>query len=134
MNARRYMLDTNTVSELIKGHAGVLGHVLAVPMASLCISAVTEGELRFGLARRPAAKRLHEAVAELLRRVEVLPWDSAVAECYGAMRAAMAQRGKALAPLDLMIAAHASAVGAVLVSHDASFKHCPGLAREDWAD
>ena len=59
---KRYLLDTNTVSHLIKGHPAVARRVVAVPMASLCISAITEGELLFGLAKRPDAKRLHHLV------------------------------------------------------------------------
>ncbi len=62
------MLDTNTVSHLIKAHPVVVRRTVAVPMASLCLSAITEGELLFGLAKRPEAKRLHTAVRELLRR------------------------------------------------------------------
>jgi len=52
------------------------------PMASLCIPAITEGELRFGLARRPDAVRLQALVEEFLARVDVLPWDRASAACY----------------------------------------------------
>jgi len=129
----RYMLDTNTLSYLIKEHPIVARRVVAVPMASLCISAVTEGELLFGLAKRPDAKRLHLAVRELLRRVDVLPWDSAAAERYGTVRAAMERQGKILAPLDLLIATHALSVGAVLVTNDQSFRQIVGLHVEDWA-
>ena len=42
------MLDTNTVGHLVKQHPGVVSHVLAVSMASLCVSALTMGELLFG--------------------------------------------------------------------------------------
>ena len=40
-----YLLDTNRVSYLIKSHPVVARRVMAVPMSSLCISAITEGEL-----------------------------------------------------------------------------------------
>ncbi|MBI3523616.1 MAG: type II toxin-antitoxin system VapC family toxin [Betaproteobacteria bacterium] len=130
---KRYMLDTNTLSYLIKEHPIVVRRVVAVPMASLCLSAITEGELLFGLAKRPDAKRLHLAVRELLRRVDVLPWDSAAAGHYGTVRAAMEQHGKILAPLDLLIATHALSVGAVLVTNDQSFRQIAGLHVEDWA-
>ena len=91
---KRYMLDTNTVSHLLKGHPAVARRLVAVPMTSLCISAITEGELLFGLAKRPAAKQLHLAVREFIRRIDVLPWDSAAAEHYGTVRANMAGQGK----------------------------------------
>lgn len=129
---KRYMLDTNTVSYLIKGHPGVARRVVTTPMATLCISAITEGELLFGLAKRPDAKRLHLAVQEFLRRVDVLPWDSAIAGHYGTLRADMARRGKILAPLDLLIATHALGAGAVLVTNDRAFGQVTSLHVEDW--
>lgn len=129
----RFLLDTNTVSHALRGHAKVLTRMTAVPMASLAISAVTEGELLFGLARRPEAVRLRELVDEFLRRVDVLPWDRQCAASYGRLRASMGEHGKSLAPLDLMIAAQAQAVDALLVSSDRAFAHCDGLARDDWA-
>ena len=130
----RYMLDTNTVSHLIRKHPAVAQRVVVAPMASLCISAITEGELLFGLAKRPDAKRLHLAVRELLRRVDVLPWNSSAAEHYGRVRADMAKDGKVLAPLDLLIATHALAVGAVLVTNDKAFGQVAELRIEDWTD
>ena len=51
----RYMLDTNTVSHLLKKHPAVARRVVAAPITSLCISAITQGELLFGLANRPDA-------------------------------------------------------------------------------
>jgi len=128
----RYMLDTNTVSHFIREHPAVVRRVLAVPMAAVCISSITEGELLFGLARRPEAKRLHTAVREFLRRVDVLPWDSDVAERYGGTRAALEQQGKTLGPLDLLIASHGLHAGAVLVTNDRAFAQVDGLRVEDW--
>jgi len=129
---KRYMLDTNTVSHLLKEHPNVARRVVAVPISSLCISAITEGELLFGLAKRPDAKRLHIAVRELLRRVDVLPWDTTITEIYGAARANMERKGKTLAPLDLLIAAHALSVGAILVTNDQTFGQVANLHVEDW--
>lgn len=126
----RYLLDTNTVSQLIKSHPLVAQRVTRVPMASLCISAITEGELLFGLAKRPEATRLHAVVREFLRRVDVLPWNSA--DRYGAARADLENSGKTLSPLDLLIAAHAIGVGAVLVTNDYAFAYVPGLEIADW--
>lgn len=129
---KRYLLDTNTVSHALRGHGKVLARMTEVPMPSLGISVVTEAELLFGLARRPEAVRLHTLVEEFLRRVDVLPWDRACAAHYGRLRAAMGERGKSLAPLDLLIAAQAQATNAVLVSNEQAFAHCNGLDWEDW--
>lgn len=126
------MLDTNTVSHLLKGHPWVTKQLVAVPMASICISPVTEGELLFGLAKRPAAKQLHLAVREFLRCVDVLPWESATAEHYGIARADLERQGRTLAPLDLMIAAHALSVDAILVTNDLAFSQVADLRLEDW--
>ncbi|WP_434523889.1 PIN domain-containing protein [Photorhabdus asymbiotica] len=81
------MLDTNVVGHFIRGHHSVVQRVLSVPMSSLCISAITEGELLFALARRPEVKRLRMAVREFLMSIDVLPWDNSVAERYGMIKA-----------------------------------------------
>jgi len=129
---KRYMLDTNTVSHLIKEHAAVIRRVVATPMAELCISVITEGELLFGLAKRPTATRLHRAVRELLRRIDVLAWDTETAEVYGTMRAGLARTGTGIGPLDLLIAAHACAKESVLVTNDHAFRMIDGLELDDW--
>lgn len=126
------MLDTNMVGHLINRHSAVVRRVLDVSMATLCISSVTKGELVYGLAKRPEATRLHRAVAEFLRRVDVLPWDRQTAGRYGDLRAAMQRNGKTLASLDLLIAAHALQAAALLVTNDKAFAHVPGLGIEDW--
>ncbi|MES2581136.1 MAG: type II toxin-antitoxin system VapC family toxin [Pseudomonadota bacterium] len=128
----RYMLDTNTVSHLLRSHPAVAARIVQVPMASLCISAITQGELLFGLAKRPSAKALHIAVREFLRRVDILPWDSSVAENYGTVRARMVEVGKVLAPMDMLIAVHALSEDAVLVTNDQAFRQMTRLKIEDW--
>ena len=130
----RYMLDTNTVSHLLKKHPSVARRVVAVPITALCISAITQGELLFGLAKRPDATALHEAVREFLRRVDVLPWDAATSEDYGTARAASQREGRVLAPMDLLIGAHALSIDAVLVTNDRAFGQLTGLSIEDWTE
>ena len=129
-----YLLDTNTVSYLIKRHPQVTQHLLEVPMHSVCISAITAGELAFGLAKRPEAVALKAAVNEFLRRVEVLPWDGAVAQTYGTLRALMQSNGTPLAALDMQIAAHALQLKAALISSDRAMAQVPDLLVEDWTD
>ncbi len=129
-----YLLDTNTVSHLIKCHPQVTQRLLAVPMYTVCISAITAGELAFGLAKRPQAVTLKAAVDEFLRRVEVLPWDNAVAQTYGTLRARLQSNGTPLSPLDTQIAAHALHTRAILVSSDKAFLHVHEVTVEDWTD
>jgi tRNA(fMet)-specific endonuclease VapC len=128
----RYMLDTNIVSGLMRGNPEISKRIVAVPMASLCISSITLGELRFGLAKRPKAKRLHAAFDEFLLRVVSLPWDDAVASHYGRLRAELEENGKPLAAIDMLIAAHALEANAILVTNDNAFRQVVGLKTEDW--
>ena len=127
-----YMLDTNTVSRLLKKDPMAMQRAKDVPIASLCISAITEGELLYGLAKRPEALPLHVAVREFLGCVDVLPWDEGVAEHYARIRASLERKGKTLAPLDLLIASHAESIGAVLVTNDQAFRLVGNLRVEDW--
>ncbi|MEQ1546975.1 type II toxin-antitoxin system VapC family toxin [Methyloglobulus sp.] len=131
---KRYLLDTNIVSHLIKEHPVVSQRIVKMPMASLGISVITEAELYYGLAKRPEAKRLHLVVEEFLKRVDVLPWDSAIVKIYGIIRAEMERQGKTLAPLDHLIAAHALSIDAVLVTNDKAFYQVGGLTIEDWTN
>src|SRR5689334_24237000 len=130
----RYLLDTNTCSYIMKGNVpAVRQHLAHVPIAQVFISSVTEAELRYGVARRPQAANLQQVVDEFLLRVTVLPWDSKAAQEYGLLRAALERSGRPIANLDLMIAAHALATGAVLVTNDRSFARIKTLKMENWA-
>ena len=130
----RYLLDTNTASYAIKGNiARVREQLLTVPMADIGISVITEAELRFGVARLAAAVRLKYLVEEFLVRVEVLPWNSAAARQYAEIRAVLERSGRPMGNMDMLIAAHALAVEAVLVTHDRVFRRVKGLNIEDWS-
>ena len=129
----RYLLDTNIASYVIKGNIpAVRRRIVQVPMAQLAISVVTEGELRYGAARRPDAARLRTIVDEFLLRMTILPWDSEAAQHYGQIRAALEREGQPMGNLDMMIGAHALALGAVLVTNDQAFTRIKELNVEDW--
>lgn len=131
--AARYLLDTNIASCIIKGSSPAVDRRLVkIPMAQLAISAVTEGELRFGAARLPHAARLHILLENFFLRVETLSWDSEAAHSYGQLRAALEGEGKPMGNLDVMIAAHALALSAVLVTNDHAFARIKKLKVEDW--
>jgi tRNA(fMet)-specific endonuclease VapC len=102
-------------------------------MAQIAISSVTEAELRFGVARKPGATRLQNAVEEFLLRVEILPWESEAARQYARVRAQLERDGEPMGNLDIMIAAHALAVPAVLVTNDQAFRRVKQLKTEDWS-
>jgi tRNA(fMet)-specific endonuclease VapC len=105
-------------------------------MSQLAISSVTEGELRFGAARLPHASRLqaafHHTIEEFFLRVAVLLWDSEAAQEYGHLRATLEREGQPRGNLGLMIAAHALALGAILVTNDHAFARVKKLKIEDW--
>ena len=130
----RYLLDTNTVSYVIKGNRPrVRERLLKVAMAEVGISVITEAELLFGLVRRPDATQLKIVVEEFLLRVEILPWNSEAARQYASIRAMLEASGQPMGNLDLMIAAQALASGIVLVTSDAVFRRVKGLKIEDWS-
>ena len=71
------MLDTNTASYVIKGHPPeVRQRLAALPISSIVISAVTQAELLYGLARKGRPANLARVIREFVLRVPVLPWDS----------------------------------------------------------
>jgi tRNA(fMet)-specific endonuclease VapC len=132
--AIRFLLDTNTVSYIIKGNfPRVRERLLKIPMSEVGISVITEAELRFGVARLPHATKLEIVVEEFLLRVEVLPWDSTAARHYARLRATLEETGEPMGNMDLMIASQALAEDAILVSHDRVFRRVKGLKREDWS-
>lgn len=131
--ANQYLLDTNTASCIIKGNIPAVHRRLArVPINHVFISSVTEGELRFGVAKRPTATKLQQLVEEFLLRVTVLPWDSDAAKHYGTLRADLERLGQPIGNLDLMIGSHALSVGAILVTNDHAFHRIKKLQTEDW--
>jgi len=126
------MLDTNVVSDFLKHHPAVRAKVNAIAMHRLSISSITGGELLFGIAKKPDARKLHALVREFLRRVDVLPFDSVAMQRYGGMRAHLERQGLAFGALDMLIAAHALSTQSILVTHDAAFSRVQGLQIEDW--
>ncbi len=135
MEDKCYMLDTNTASYIIKGEPAVIRERLRnVPMAKVCVSAITEAELLRGVAKKPEAKHLPVAVKEFLLRVEILPWDSDAADAYAQLRTACENEGKPLGNMDMLIAAHSVAVGAVLITNDKAFYNVEHhLMLDDWS-
>ena len=134
--SRLYMLDTNTISYIVKGKSpAARGRLAGLGTdESACISIVTEFELEFGLAKNPNAEDLRHALRGFLARMKVLPLASPEARAYGQLRVKQEAAGRPLESMDMLIAAHAIAVGAILVTRDAVFNHVPDLfGRENWA-
>lgn len=129
-----YMLDTNIASFIIRGaNLHLREHLKQIPANTLCISTVTQGELFYGIELKPEAVSLKKLIHEFLHRVEIFPWDEDAARQYGILRACLEKAGTPLGNLDTMIAAHALAKQAVLVTNDSAFSRVKGLSIEDWS-
>lgn len=130
----RFLLDTNTISYLVARRLpSAERRVAELNADQLLVSAISYGEVWFGLNRRPAKVTIREVMANFLREIEVLPWTQETAEIYARLRADLEKIGRPLGALDMLIAAHALEAGATLVSSDRAFLHVPDLTVEDWA-
>lgn len=131
---QRYLLDTNIVSHIMQGRDDALLQKLAsLPVGSVDISSVTLAEIQYGLHRKGNPARLTKALEQILLRMDVLPWDEPAALCYGELCATLEERGISLSDFDMMIAAHAVTVDAILVSRDKAFGRIPKrLTVEVW--
>jgi len=114
-----HMLDTDTASHIIKGRSPHVEAKLTQIMPSMiCISVVTRAELMYGLKRLPSDHRLHIGVRQFLKIVRILSWDSEAADYYADIRQQLVSSGQPVGEMDMMIAAHSLAAGAVLVTNN----------------
>ncbi len=131
------MLDTDTASFIIKARSAALEAKLGqIPPNQLCISAITRAELMYGLRRLPPGHRLHAGVHQFFNIIPILPWGSDAADHYAAIRHHLTTTGTPIGDPDMMIAAHALATGAVLVTNNTRhFERISGaapLVLENW--
>jgi tRNA(fMet)-specific endonuclease VapC len=129
----RYLLDTNILSDLIRNPQGKAAKRIAkVGEDNVCTSIIVAAELRYGCTRS-GSRRLIEAVEELLSEIDVLPFDVPADAAYGMIRTALEASGKPIGSNDLLIAAHAQAVSATIVTaNEGEFKRVRGLKVENW--
>ncbi len=119
MTAALHLLDTDTASYVVKGRSTTIeAKLAAIPPDRVCVSAVTRAELMYGLKRLPASHRLHVGVRQFLKIVRVLAWDADAADYYADIRHQLTTTGRPIGEMDMMIAAHALAIGAVLVTNN----------------
>ena len=130
-----YMLDTNTVSYIIKRASTQLDAKLRAlgPDDTVVMSSITEAEVLFGFAKTPQSPSRRQYFADILQRTAVLSWGSAEAAIYASLRARLQASGTPISPLDTLIAAHALAVNATLVTSDKAFRLASGLRIANWA-
>ena len=123
------MLDTNTVSDIVRGKSAAARDRLdGLKINEVgCISVVTEAEIRYGLARKPPTTAFRTILNDFLAKIRILPWGSDEAQAYGTLRFKLERAGKTLSALDMLIAAHAISANATLVTRDKSFAQVEDL-------
>jgi tRNA(fMet)-specific endonuclease VapC len=127
------MLDTNIISDLIRNPRGKAAKRIArVGEDNICTSIIVAAELRYGCAKS-GSRRLLKAVEDLLGEINVLAFDVPADANYGEIRAELETAGKPIGGNDLLIAAHAYAIGAAVVTaNTGEFKRIRGLKVENW--
>lgn len=126
------MLDTNIVSELIQNPSGPAAQRARAVEDMIAVSITVAAELRYGCAKK-ASPRLTRKVEDFLLHVPVLPLAAPVDEHYGAIRARLEIVGRPIGSNDLLIAAHAYALGATMVTANTrEFERIEGLTIENW--
>ncbi len=129
----RYMLDTNIISDLIRNpRSKAAKRIARVGEDNICTSIIVAAELRYGCAKS-GSQRLLKVVEDLLGEINVLAFDVPADANYGEIRAELETAGKPIGGNDLLIAAHAYAIGAAVVTaNTGEFKRIRGLKVENW--
>jgi tRNA(fMet)-specific endonuclease VapC len=129
----RYLLDTNVLSDLVRRPEGpVSEHVRRVGENAVMTSIIVAAELRFGAAKR-GSKSLAAQLEAILGALEVVPLEPPADEAYAAIRTELEARGAPIGGNDVLIAAHARALGTTLVTdNEREFRRVDGLTIENW--
>jgi tRNA(fMet)-specific endonuclease VapC len=130
-----YLLDTNICIYIINQKPPhVFERFRREKLGDIAISSVTASELTFGVVKSGSEKN-RQALALFFAPLEILPFDASVIWHYGEIRSNLEKRGTPIGSLDTMIAAHARALGAVLVTNNVrEFSRVEGLRVENWAE
>jgi len=131
--AARFLLDTNILADLIRHPQGrVAERLIREGEGSVCTSIIVASELRFGAAKCGSA-RLTAQLDAVLAALEILPFEEPADRRYGELRDHLERHGTPIGPNDMLIAAHALAVGlAVVTDNVREFSCVPGLNVENW--
>ncbi len=130
----KYLLDTNVLSDFARGEPAVMARLRQEAPSQLAVSAITEMEIEYGLARNPKlGPRLREAMRMLLNTVSVLPFEREDARVAAQLRASLNSQGTPIGAYDVLLAASALRRGLKIVTHNArEFTRVGGLGLEDW--
>jgi tRNA(fMet)-specific endonuclease VapC len=130
----KYLLDTDVLSELAKGHdVKLLQRVQNLGLSECAMSVISEAEIRYGQACRPLHPTLTARIDALLAEIPCLPMGKSAVAPYALIRAELRRLGTPIGPNDFWIAAHALAENLILVTgNDREFARVPGLRVENW--
>jgi tRNA(fMet)-specific endonuclease VapC len=127
-----YLLDTDTVSLIVRKHPSVIAHLIKHENDEIYISAITYAELYYGLEKK-GSDRLFNEVISIMGKITIVNFDSSQSEIYGKIRVQLEKSGTPLGDMDMLIAAAALSAKAILVSHNTRhFSKIKGLTVEDW--
>jgi tRNA(fMet)-specific endonuclease VapC len=128
----KYLLDTNVVSAVMNFPSGkIVKRIEEVGEANVCTSIIVVSEVKYGIRKRQS-RRLTAQFEALLDSLSILPFDGPADDHYAMIRVETEKVGKSVAQNDMLIAAHALALDAVLVTDDHIFTVVPGLKVENW--
>ena len=129
----RFLLDTNIVSDIVRHPRGrVADRIAEVGERHVCTSIIVAAELRYGAARK-GSSRLSAQLETVLGVVDVVALGSPVDSVYGEIRAQLERDGRSIGANDLLIAAHALALGHTIVSdNEREFSRIDNLRVENW--
>ncbi|MBY0544228.1 MAG: type II toxin-antitoxin system VapC family toxin [Gammaproteobacteria bacterium] len=132
----KYMLDTNICIYLIKKRPQkVLKKFESLKIGDICISSVTLAELMYGIKKSQHCEKNQLALEHFSVPLDIQPFDDESARCYGHIRAVLEKKGMPIGALDLMIAAHAQSINAILVTNNVKeFSRVPDLIIENWVE
>ncbi|MGC2457090.1 MAG: type II toxin-antitoxin system VapC family toxin [Gallionellaceae bacterium] len=130
----KYLLDTCTVSDFVKGQPEVSARIKATSPKLIAVSAVTRMEIEFGLQLNPGrAGKLAPVMDAFLASITILPFDDADAKAAGVLRSALQKQGQTIGAYDVLIAGSGLARGLVVVTSNLSeFQRVSGLEVENW--
>ena len=130
-----FLFDTNTASQLMRAERKTVAAMRRASATAIGISTVTQSELLFGARLREDKPAVMAAVRAFLARVTVHAWDDDAAEHHAHIRALAKAQGRSAGVFDIMIAAHALALGATMVTGDKAIKNLgiAGLVVVDWS-
>ena len=129
----RYLLDTNVLIAVSKRRPGLAERLGNLHASEMLLSSVVLAEIEYGIVKSSRPDRNRQVYDALLRGFEVVDFGAAAARHYGVLRAGLERQGQVIGPNDMMIAAQAIAVDAVLVTDNVGeFSRVQGLAIENW--